>query len=360
MQRLTHSEVTGVLALLRDLYTAPAPEAFVERLLGALRRMTGSDIAGYNEYNPRRRRVWYVAEPVGADPPGGSELFSRFSHEHPLISRYRRTKDGRAYKISDFLSRSRLHRLGLYGEYFRRCAPAVEDLIAVHFAQRRSGFVAALALGRSRRDYTERERLLLNLVRPHMGAAYALVERRARLRRRFTAANGALEALPQGVIALDGTSNTMNRRARDILAQYADSVPRGRLPERLDRWAGVQRGLLDSEEGIAAPPAPFVLRRGERSLVVRMLRRSGAGPILLLDEHRSVPDPLRLRRFGLTRRESDVTAILAQGRSNKEIARLLGITPKTVEKHLERVYAKLGVGTRTAAAARALSPDDAG
>ncbi|MDQ1427391.1 MAG: hypothetical protein QOK39_867, partial [Acidimicrobiaceae bacterium] len=57
---------------------------------------------------------------------------------------------------------------------------------------------------------------------------------------------------------------------------------------------------------------------------------------------------------GLTARESDVLGLLTQGLPNKGIARQLGISPKTVGNHIERIYAKLGVGNRAAAAMRAM------
>jgi DNA-binding CsgD family transcriptional regulator len=61
-----------------------------------------------------------------------------------------------------------------------------------------------------------------------------------------------------------------------------------------------------------------------------------------------------LAALGLTAREADALAWLAQGKTNPEIAIILDIHAKTVSKHLERVYRKLGVETRTAAAAIAI------
>jgi len=55
----------------------------------------------------------------------------------------------------------------------------------------------------------------------------------------------------------------------------------------------------------------------------------------------------------LTRREREVMELLAEGHSNAEIASALWIAPTTVRKHLENIYAKLDVRTRTAAVARA-------
>lgn len=57
---------------------------------------------------------------------------------------------------------------------------------------------------------------------------------------------------------------------------------------------------------------------------------------------------------GLTTRESDVLALLTQGLANKAIARQLGISPKTVGNHVERIYMKLGVSNRAGAAMKAM------
>jgi DNA-binding CsgD family transcriptional regulator len=70
--------------------------------------------------------------------------------------------------------------------------------------------------------------------------------------------------------------------------------------------------------------------------------------LLLLDE-RSTSTPTSAH--GLTRREAEVFHWLAAGKSNRDIGTILAISPRTVEKHLERIFQYLGVETRTAAAA---------
>jgi DNA-binding CsgD family transcriptional regulator len=75
-----------------------------------------------------------------------------------------------------------------------------------------------------------------------------------------------------------------------------------------------------------------------RSLVVEFV--DGA---LLLEERQQMP--------ALTAREREVLDLVADGRANAEIAGRLWVSPGTVRKHLENVFAKLGVHTRTAAAA---------
>ena len=59
--------------------------------------------------------------------------------------------------------------------------------------------------------------------------------------------------------------------------------------------------------------------------------------------------------LGLTAREGEVLSWLSKGKTNRDIAQILGLSPRTVDKHLEQIYAKLGVENRTAAAAIATS-----
>jgi len=64
-------------------------------------------------------------------------------------------------------------------------------------------------------------------------------------------------------------------------------------------------------------------------------------------------DVLR-EHFGLTQRESEVLLWIARGKSNKDIGDILGLSPRTVNKHLEQVYTKLGVENRASAAIKAI------
>lgn len=57
------------------------------------------------------------------------------------------------------------------------------------------------------------------------------------------------------------------------------------------------------------------------------------------------------KKFGLTPREGEVLSWLGKGKTNRDIAQILGLSPRTVDKHLEQIYAKLGVENRTAAVA---------
>ena len=56
------------------------------------------------------------------------------------------------------------------------------------------------------------------------------------------------------------------------------------------------------------------------------------------------------KEFSLTDRESEVLAWISQGKTNREIGIILSMSPRTVNKHLEQIYKKLGVENRTTAA----------
>lgn len=82
-----------------------------------------------------------------------------------------------------------------------------------------------------------------------------------------------------------------------------------------------------------------------RPYLVAILRRTDAAPFA---------ETLRAR-FGLSHREAEVLALVTRGKTNPETASTLFLSPATVRKHLEHVYAKLGVATRTQAATSAIA-----
>ncbi len=81
--------------------------------------------------------------------------------------------------------------------------------------------------------------------------------------------------------------------------------------------------------------------------------RLGANEFLLrLARDTSSDSPAEFsKELGLTTREGEVLSWLSKARPNRDIAQILGLSPRTIDKHLEQIYAKLGVENRTAAAA---------
>ncbi|MEN3951790.1 response regulator [Iodidimonas sp. SYSU 1G8] len=95
---------------------------------------------------------------------------------------------------------------------------------------------------------------------------------------------------------------------------------------------------------------------GSATVQASYLGEAGAGEFLLhLGDGAAANDHLLLKqRLDLTAREAEVLLWTAQGKSNRDIAEILQCSPRTVNKHLEQIYSKLGVENRTAAAAIAV------
>ncbi len=140
------------------------------------------------------------------------------------------------------------------------------------------------------------------------------------------------------------------RAAQDALDRAARSARAAQVWIRLDcREARLRLSIAD--DGIAASGA------GERDAVRRRVEQLGGvfvesvgadGRFELVVEfvlHAPVP---------LTAREMDVLQLLSEGLSNKEIAAALHLSPRTVNFHLDNIYSKLGVGSRTEAVIYAL------
>lgn len=178
-----------------------------------------------------RREVFGL--PAGALSAEDRAAFDRHFHEHPLV-RYHGYQGGRsAQRISDSLSLEQFRRSALYNDYYRRIR--IDHAIALPIYVR-DGLLVSFVLNRTRRDFTDRERALLDLMRPHLAKIFRKV-------------------------------NSLG---------------------------------------------------------------------------------------GLTARETEVLRWVAAGKSDAQIGAILRISARTVQKHLQNVYDKLGVENRTAAVNRAL------
>jgi DNA-binding CsgD family transcriptional regulator len=249
------------------------------------------------------------------------------AHQHPVCHYVEETGDFRALKVSDFLTRAQLHSLEFYDECFRPFG--LEDLMVLPLPSppwHELGF----NLARSRRDFSERDRDVLDLLSPH----FLHLTRTIALRRRLNAALAALDAVDadQGVVLIDsgGRLDHATPPARSLLAKYFQPAGTS-LPQAVADWLAHGHGSL-------------VRKRGTHRVVVERL-----GQRLLVRE-----EPAEAAKVAtLTPREQQVLQWVAEGKTNAEIARILVVAPATVGKHLEHVYEKLGVRTRTAAAAYA-------
>jgi DNA-binding response OmpR family regulator/DNA-binding CsgD family transcriptional regulator len=130
----------------------------------------------------------------------------------------------------------------------------------------------------------------------------------------------------------------------------ASPAPVALLPPLLRDW--LARWIEDG----ADPQLSFDSVQDGVRRVARVLGRATRGDwVILLEEFDDAAQTSDLAsRFGLTAREAEVLLWLSRGKTNRDIGEIIGMAPRTVNKHLEHVFAKLNVETRAAAAAIAI------
>jgi len=143
-----------------------------------------------------------------------------------------------------------------------------------------------------------------------------------------------------------GVVKFVSEHARALVTEYVGPFTDERLPSPL--VASLEQSW-HRRCGV-----PFFAERDGRRLLIRPLLTSDADEIVLLVQEQRHPLDQPLRRHGLTPREHEVLWWVTEGKTNPEIGIILGRSARTVQIHLNRVYRKLGVETRTAAAALAL------
>jgi DNA-binding CsgD family transcriptional regulator len=237
----------AVLRLVGDVYGLLEIDEFRGGLLSALCAAVPADTVSLNEVGSDGSPLFTLSEPELERR--WHKAWGRFGLQNPILASFTSSGVGRPLRFSDLVSARELHGLDLYRELYGPLG--LEHQIAFTLPAR-SEVVLGVALSRRKQDFTDEERDLLALARPHLIQAY----------------NNARQ----------------------------------------------HSSLLQMEGKHAAAHA--------------------------------LPPIEMLRELGLTAREAEVLALVVIGHSDKEIATDLAISRRTVEKHLQRCYAKLGVSSR--------------
>jgi DNA-binding response OmpR family regulator/DNA-binding CsgD family transcriptional regulator len=172
-------------------------------------------------------------------------------------------------------------------------------------------------------------------------------------------ARSALDAFGYASITVrvsDGKLMWQTPLARELLLRYyGTDAPTTPIP--VLTWL---RRHVQAREPLAEPPR-LSIEQGSKRLTFRLHQQigdseAGGDWLIIMQEvsEESVIDAIALS-FKLTPREAEVLYWVVKGKINRDIGDIVGASPMTVKKHLERVFAKLGVETRTAAAAMVMT-----
>lgn len=327
-QALTDTQL--LLELVGEAHSFEDLSEFREGVIEVLNRVVPSDRVGYNEISPEETFAVMIPEFDASLMP----VFSEFAHENPLISRIRRTGDGRPYRISDLIDRQTFHATELYKRFYRPMG--IESQVAFSLPSS-PDLLVGLALTRGPEDFSDREVQLLALARPHLIQAYRNAELRGARTAMLAALEEGLDAVGRHIVVLDshGRVEFATDGARRLLG-YPSPTDRG-IPEQLRAWLSGQRGRRAGAE-------PLVLNGADDGVLVRLLpsRRHDRREVLVLEGGTGQLHVAALRGLGLSARQAEALRLLALGCSPSQAAAQMGIAPRTLDKHLQHVYAKLG------------------
>ena len=167
-------------------------------------------------------------------------------------------------------------------------------------------------------------------------------------------ARNALDAFGHAAVtvrAADGRLVWQTPLARSLLTRYfASAEPQ--LPEAAAEWVQAQSQAQLAGLGTST----FTVAHGAKRLVLALHEQTGDGEWLVVMREASDAAVVEAmtHTFRLTLREAEVLYWVVKGKTNRDIADILGMSAATVKKHLEHVFEKLGVETRTAAAGLAI------
>jgi DNA-binding CsgD family transcriptional regulator len=321
--RYTQQDFEGVLQFVEALYGHRGLEDFADRTMRSLAGILSAERIIYGDFDIERQAAKLSMQPsVIKDQNGATTALTGLERRfgsHPLYQYYAQVRDGRAQRATRIMTKSRFQHYCDNDECIRQLGGKYQMGI---FFPTGPTLVTAIVLARSARDFSERERALLNMIYPHLVQAF-----------RNTA--------------------TLTR-----IAQYCRTpFPAGqdRLPQCFDEWYRTQLTLVAQETLSPSPREPLVVEKNSRQLLVQLIPDHFRDEhLLLLSEKCSAASWSSLEQYGLTPRELEVLAWVTKGKTNPEIAQILGMSARTVQKHLEHIYQKLGVETRTTATVRAL------
>ncbi len=329
------TETSGAVASLNDAAALrSAVPGLVAQLVPGVR-------AVWNEIDLAEGRNDIVSStPIDLWPDSGADLVRNLG-QHPIFCHYRRTGDGQPHAISDLASAAEFRRTDLYRDVYRRIG--LEDQLATTIFH--GDRLVELTVDRDRWGFAERDRLVLSALRPLLATKYAALRNQARLVRLLEAREAAAAPVTEGVLVV-AAPDRIEDASPAGLAIVRRWFPRcaAVLPPPLADWyAGQQNGAR------AVRPTLVIEHPVRGRLASRLL--DGRTDVIVLRERTARTAAELGDRWGLSPRQAAVIELAVAGTPNAEIAGKLGISSRTVEKHLEHAYERLGVASRGAAAA---------
>lgn len=348
MEALSYADILSLSHAIGEIYTALDLESLYSTIFRSIRDLIPYDLCSFN-YVSLTPTSFLKIIPSSHDHNSiikkNRPAFNKHIHEHPLISHF--TSDT-VFKTTDVASRNQFMATAIYNEYYRHLDTETQIGFSIPISQKE---ISIIALSRNNLDFSEKDRLILTLLKPHCVSALRNVTEFDRLRQERNLLHQGAEAQQQGVLLClkNGLIICISELAREMCSRYfAATLSEGdSLPEALDRRFKMETG----DAGTARVDRDaFIVEKDGKRLVIKLLNDVTTGDGILLMTENDPAAPIRnLQRYALSPRETEVLRWLFNGKTNMEIAVILGISKRTADKHMEHIFGKLGVETRAAA-----------
>jgi DNA-binding NarL/FixJ family response regulator len=361
MENLGFHDIQKLNEGIQKLYTLYDLDTFGVEALSILDHLIPSDVPVHNITDVRTQTVQDIGLPKY--PVLSPELLNikkQYLHEHPIAQNMDKALHG-AYTISDFIDQQELQKLeGIYQKFLRPLN--VEDQLMLILPSssagdwmqlsRENALLWGFTFSRSQRSFTERDRLILNLLRPHLFQAYSNAQKHHQLQQ-------SLEHLGLVILNCDWQIQLITNQAATLLQSYFQNstLPTSQIPENLRSWVRYQISNITQNTDFTNPITPLCIQQADKQLTIRLVIESPNRYLLLLEE-KSTSFLNSLEMLGLSQRETEVLALVIQGKENKAIASQMAVTTSTIRRHLESIYCKLDAKSRTEAIAKALEKLD--
>jgi DNA-binding CsgD family transcriptional regulator len=349
--RISQKYSVALLRSIEKIYSVRELDAYFRVALKELLNIIDADWSWYSEFKLRTGEFtyWIIPESVNLrlNAPPVHRTLTSLVYENPVLTYAIRTGDRSALKFSDFWTQKQLHNSALYREVLKKVG--LSDNLEC-FLRSPKGSVIRIGLCRRKRLFSENERRLLDCLRPHIDQALLNLSELSQLRDK-------VRKVHQSLLANISESAVVRPDAGYKVS--AQSNQKGQLNESFDgpnnngpqfsknlSHAGDQK---HASSDVQMQPARMVENQ-KSGLAVRDIRVSDVS-FLWREQGRNSSVQMERVLCYLTVREAEILLWAADGKTNADIAIIVGVSQRTVEKHLEHIFTKLGVETRTAAAA---------
>ena len=325
---------------------------FPRHIIECIESLIGSDVCSYGEIDTLRLNAATVSNHPESVAPGLVDSWAEHTLGPEILVHWKGFRPHQVTKFTDHLDDEQIERLPIYQHYYREFGVFYQIMLPFIC---RDDVVLSIGFSRERgeRDFGPEDRDLLVSLGPVLAQAYEHAQARALAEQGIAKIGSGLRSVRSGLIVLSehGRVETASAAARAWVVEYFGSFPgySARLPAALQAW-------LDQQ--ITKVPMlrrSLVRERDERSLTVCLAGTLERGNLALVLQHREpIPVEQLVARLGLTPRRAEVLCWAAMQKTNSEIGAILAISDRTVQKHLEHIFAELEVCSRNEAIERCI------